>query len=1148
MSFRSEKRGLGILKSAIFLKVAILFLLISILSFNVLSTEYYTTSAAPVISILFDEQINLDSITAQVLCLEKQGICFDIYQSGNVTQTPQIDVALENNNLTVLYSLGLIPNDNYTFHTTVEDVVGNSQSYDLSFTVDAPLMDISVVLPNNAWSNEIPFDVAISPEYNNSNCWYFPGNIQRPLTPDEGYTFNFTNIVDGARWFYIYDITNNTVTDTYQVGQSLPFYVACNAGDENYGWADLTVYWDTTAPIYSLEFDPSPLTDLVNRIVDVTVTSSPYGNGESADEIGCEIAILIDNGANITSPVFIPFDSVGGDISKIGNYSQINTHELNFENIPITDFTSHSYQYKIRCRNKAGTLGDNITEDLTVQLSPDFSITQISPDNYVNSATIPVEVLTSVETIWCNISKDGFNELMLINTSTNKNHYYYLSSVSEGSHSYDIDCKSTFGSNDHSSISFTVDRVSPDNVSINTNDYSCSLAELSFKLHADDDLSGVSYFNYTITGPESELIASDLTSDTTIEYDYTLIENESYIIKVVAVDRAGNPSSSVTKTIVATGPDLVECDTVSPTINFIDEKEPGVTVVNITCSDSQSGCRDSFDYSLLNNLSADCTYLTAGSWSTTTQFSIWEDTKFCIRAKDYNDNEREDDEIITVTFNVSTHCSNGLIDFDESDIDCGGTECFACDAGSACSSDDDCSTNWCNNGVCDTPACDDTILNGLETDVDCGGNCDGCEINKTCVLNDDCLSFWCNESVCAASSCEDYVVNGLETDVDCGGLECMPCDNGQNCFEDFDCVSNYCNYGICEEMIPINPIDDEKLNIISLILLILGILFILVGVGYILYEHYYLKPKETTISTETHFARPVKHKLSPEEIKRLHKKRLMMKEKFKKRSSSMKDKFSTKLSTFDEETKEIKSDKDKEESEKAKKVMEKISKLSDKEVTPKDKEYEKLDKGLEEDYVALGDLKKNVVDKLKDDPKFNDKVAEDVFAALDKMQLGVDKKTKIKDDYKERENSDKNYVTEEDFKKLDEVIKKSKEEKGKSGKIIESNKKEQLVSVQDKEDVFSALDDLASGSKAKNKSEKVDFSARKLFNSDDLVNLFKKKELSADVFKVILSELLNSGKLTKADVSGIVFRLLEQDLLEKDIAHKILKDLKLIKE
>ena len=58
--------------------------------------------------------------------------------------------------------------------------------------------------------------------------------------------------------------------------------------------------------------------------------------------------------------------------------------------------------------------------------------------------------------------------------------------------------------------------------------------------------------------------------------------------------------------------------------------------------------------------------------------------------------------------------------------------------------------------------------------------------------------------------------------------------------------------------------------------------------------------------------------------------------------------------------------------------------------------------------------------------------------------------------------------------------------------------------------------------------------------------MFKDNEIDINVFKVILSELLRTKKLNKKDISNIVFKLLEQDLIKKDIANQILEDLDLV--
>lgn len=40
-------------------------------------------------------------------------------------------------------------------------------------------------------------------------------------------------------------------------------------------------------------------------------------------------------------------------------------------------------------------------------------------------------------------------------------------------------------------------------------------------------------------------------------------------------------------------------------------------------------------------------------------------------------------------------------------------------------------------------SCADGVLNGRETDLDCGGGCSPCAESRVCVVNGDCLSDVC---------------------------------------------------------------------------------------------------------------------------------------------------------------------------------------------------------------------------------------------------------------------------------------------------------------------------------------------------------------------------------------------------------------------
>jgi hypothetical protein len=103
----------------------------------------------------------------------------------------------------------------------------------------------------------------------------------------------------------------------------------------------------------------------------------------------------------------------------------------------------------------------------------------------------------------------------------------------------------------------------------------------------------------------------------------------------------------------------------------------------------------------------------------------------------------------------------------------------------------------CDAGDCRAAAaatCYDRVLDGGESDVDCGGSCGGCVAGGKCAVDHDCLSLKCENGQCAAPTCSDGVRDGFETGVDCG-TNCAACASGVECFTDADCQSGQCNGG-----------------------------------------------------------------------------------------------------------------------------------------------------------------------------------------------------------------------------------------------------------------------------------------------------------------------------------------------------------------
>ncbi|CAF1368490.1 unnamed protein product, partial [Rotaria sordida] len=98
------------------------------------------------------------------------------------------------------------------------------------------------------------------------------------------------------------------------------------------------------------------------------------------------------------------------------------------------------------------------------------------------------------------------------------------------------------------------------------------------------------------------------------------------------------------------------------------------------------------------------------------------------------------------------------------------------------------------------PACNDQVMNGNETDKDCGGatGCPRCDDGLHCISASDCKSGVCTNGTCQVPTCNDTVKNGNETDKDCGGGKCPKCENALSCRGDADCLSNQCRQNVCQ--------------------------------------------------------------------------------------------------------------------------------------------------------------------------------------------------------------------------------------------------------------------------------------------------------------------------------------------------------------
>jgi hypothetical protein len=157
---------------------------------------------------------------------------------------------------------------------------------------------------------------------------------------------------------------------------------------------------------------------------------------------------------------------------------------------------------------------------------------------------------------------------------------------------------------------------------------------------------------------------------------------------------------------------------------------------------------------------------------------------------------------------AADHCSDHKTDDGESDVDCGGGQCGGCGPNKACHATSDCSAtaSGCDTqlggcacdlitSTCVYNHCFDQRKDSSESDVDCGGgDCNKCALSKGCYLDFDCTTNACDgiSNLCVPNQCLDHRVDGLETDIDCGGPDaCSRCVVGQKCKSTGDCQAGH---------------------------------------------------------------------------------------------------------------------------------------------------------------------------------------------------------------------------------------------------------------------------------------------------------------------------------------------------------------------
>ncbi|MFT4261176.1 MAG: hypothetical protein ACMXX9_01965 [Candidatus Woesearchaeota archaeon] len=463
------------------------------------------------------------------------------------------------------------------------------------------------------------------------------------------------------------------------------------------------------------------------------------------------------------------------------NYSSINTNNIRIlgnddkATIPITivceDLTS---------RQKI------VNETLKLEITRDSRPRIIKPQDVVGEQPVQIEVQTTiVDTCTFDLKTLATNEIALnqpLQRSQNGLTHTASRSLAEGN--YEISVKCDWIGYDVTK-EFEVSRVKPSNVTMTAHEYTCSLSSFEIELDATEVTSGINRYEYEFSignnKTEGQTTSSTLRIPLNEQHDGAQLD-----VSVRAVSNAGIRGDFTSRKFLISNSSIVQCDVIPPRALLQINPDPINSLyynLTVDCVDNRA-CRESFRYSIHPNTSEECSFNDAKKLNTT--IKLEKTAKFCYAVYDFNDNNDTKSQIFTIRPSSSTPST-------------------------------------------------DSCFNELGIQVVCGGDCPTCEIGRPCTSDDQCISGNCENGMCAAGC------------IDCM-KETNTCQLNSDCEQGELCIGGSCRPEVEKEITDrtISQDPEEESSILSIILLFLSLILIIVGGGLIYYDDYLKKNKGST--------------------------------------------------------------------------------------------------------------------------------------------------------------------------------------------------------------------------------------------------------------------------------------------------------------
>ncbi len=642
-----------------------------------------------------------------------------------------------------------LDNGFYYFIVSAEDKIGNPKEFRENVIVNVNETSIFFVNPRLGISTKPVYDIILGTS-RNANCTWSTQDVDFNQGTSTTGISTLSHTISNFGPSRDIDLAEET-TSVY-----VPFWVKCQDTLNRIVSQKLLTAYDSTKPnIERITISQNPVT----RIPPAT-TITAYVDDKSV----CHIS-----GSGLNNQLFS-----GQDRDDITTYSFTPSYTINYA--PADSSINGAKTYTVFCENRADVPSDTQTITVNVNIAPALTINPISPKRFVAANPVSFQVETN-KVADCDLTLQG--TLIPLTSSQGGYLHTYSTTLSQNkSYTYTYTCRDVIGGGFPVSQNYVLDfdLTKPINTTVEAN--ACKSDTVTLSLASNDHESGILGFNYSMSGPGVSVpwtFAGGPSPATVQVTNLNLSTTGTYSVQTVSLNGAGAVSDLKTAAFTFNPNATICLEKTPPRITIkLNDTQFGGKKVTLICTDDESGCLPgSIKYGLSST--SNCTATTIGN-----ETVLLKPQYLCWEAQDKALNKANGTQFIQFTAVKGSQ--------------------FLLPLGSVCTSDSDCSDNYCFNKICTKPLCTDSVKNGFESDVDCGGgSCNSCDIGKKCNEDKDCSTNSCDSStkICQITSCTDSIKNGFETDVDCGGKDCSSCIVGKSCTANSDCSSNSCQFGSC---------------------------------------------------------------------------------------------------------------------------------------------------------------------------------------------------------------------------------------------------------------------------------------------------------------------------------------------------------------